>query len=546
MGQSSEFSRMFSGVRLLPAYVYLAIVVAGCANGSSNFRPTSQTINDRFPKTMRLVSSQIRRDRSPAENQQTENVEVANYDSPQLLQAPTNLDGSESLRAGQRLLSTSVHQKSNGTDNAASKQALSLEVPLEPTKPKPFDLKRTDVSGTKQPVDYFVSVALEGHPKIRAARQRVGAASNVIPQVRALPDPEMNNTFWPVPSQGLQTAAGRADYQISLSQRVPWPEKLSTKASIASREVQIAQAEVEQIEREITESVRLAYYELWFSRRAIEIVNETRSLVNDLTKVAEARYKAGGTQQDVLRAQLEVDRLDDQLVRLRKQKEQAQADLASLLQQPVNLIPEAEDLIGFRNVPKKLDELISLAEQCSPELKGIMWEIQRDRQKQRLSCLQKYPDFQLGVNYGVISDSGDVTSRVADGNDNLSLSIGLTLPIYREKINAGINEAAYRTGSSTRRLQAERDALYGKLRRLLVQADALGEQSKIYQHRIIPRTEDTLKLSFADYQGKRTDFFTLIETYRELLLFETQLARIEATLAGTIAQIERAVGCPAQ
>jgi hypothetical protein len=35
----------------------------------------------------------------------------------------------------------------------------------------------------------------------------------------------------------------------------------------------------------------------------------------------------------------------------------------------------------------------------------------------------------------------------------------------------------------------------------------------------------------------------LIETYRELLMFETQLARINASLAGTVARIERAVGC---
>lgn len=96
-----------------------------------------------------------------------------------------------------------------------------------------------------------------------------------------------------------------------------------------------------------------------------------------------------------------------------------------------------------------------------------------------------------------------------------------------------------------KRLEAERDALYGKLRRLLAQADALNEQREIFNQRIIPRTEDTLKLSIADYRGNRTDFFSLISTYRELLMFETQLARIEATLAGTLAQIDRAVGCPA-
>ncbi|MDV6030683.1 MAG: TolC family protein [Phycisphaera sp. RhM] len=399
-------------------------------------------------------------------------------------------------------------------------------------------------SPTGQPVEYFVGTALARHPKILAARQRVAAATNVIPQAKALPDPTFNNTFWPLHDNAIQTAAGRVANQMSVNQMVPFPDKLKTKAVIASREVQIAQTEVDAIAREITESVRLAYYEVWFATRAIDIVEETKDLVADLTDVAEARYRSGGSQQDVLRAQLETDRLDEQLITLARQKLVAQADLATLLQQPVGILPEATDELGITDTPQQIEELIALAEQCNPKLRGLAWEIQRDRDKERLACLQQYPDFSVGLNWGLVSDNHDVLSPVANGNDQLSVSFGTTLPIWREKINAGIREAAHRRSSTTRRLEAERDELYGKIRRLIVQADALVEQRNIYEDRIIPRTEDTLKLSIADYRGKRTDFFTLIETYRELLMFETQLARIDATLAGTIAQLDRTVGCP--
>ncbi len=245
-------------------------------------------------------------------------------------------------------------------------------------------------------------------------------------------------------------------------------------------------------------------------------------------------------------AQLESDRLDDQLVSLAKQKQVAQADLAALVQQPVTLLAEASDDLGLANVPVQLDELIAMAEQCNPKLAGLASEIQRDRQKHRLACLQQYPDLQVGVQWGLVSDGSEVLSPVANGHDQFSFNVGTTLPIWRDKINAGVREAANRTSSTSKRLDAERDALYGKLRRLLAQADAFAEQRDIYEKRIIPRTEDTLKLAIADYRGKRTDFFSLIETYRELLMFETQLARINASLAGNIAQIERAVGCPSQ
>ena len=514
--------------------VFMAIAVGGCATSRdalqtdlSHARPLATSGDS--------IESQLVVDRSAPKP--VTPVQTVGYDEDRTSSSRLSLalqsEGDEKSDTGDEAIEgKATDEKLVGNDSA-----------VELAEPFPLG-GATSSNDSQQPVSYFVSTALANHPKIRAARNRVAAASNVIPQARALPDPMLGNTFWPIQDQALQTAGGRVGHQFQLSQGVPWPEKLSTKASIASREVQMAQAEVDRIERKITEAVRLAYYEVWFATRAITIIEETRELVDDLTQVAEARYRSGGTQQDVLRAQLEADRLDDQLVGLRRQKEQAQADLATLLQQPVSLVPETLDDIGLVDVPKQLDELLGLAEQCSPELRALTWEIQRDREKQRLAYLQKYPDLNLGLNYSIIDDDTNVISPVANGHDNISFVVGVTLPIWRGKINAGIREAAHRTSSTSQRLEAERDAIQGKLRRLMAQADALVEQEGIYEDRIIPRTEDTLKLSIADYRGKRTDFFTLIETYRELLMFKTQLARIEATLAGTIAQIERTVGCP--
>lgn len=394
-----------------------------------------------------------------------------------------------------------------------------------------------------QTLETLVRQALVSHPSILAARQRVAAELDRIPQVTALPDPQFNNTFWPLHDQALQTAGGRMANQMSLQQNVPFPDKLRAKGAIVSHEAQIAQAEVERIESQVTESVRLAYYEVWYANRAIDIVNQTRDLVTDLTKVAEARYRAGGPQQDVLRAELESDRLDDQMVRLQQQKAVAQADLAALLQQPVAPVPEVVDELDLTDASIHLDALIARAEQCNPSLRGLASEIQRDRQSQRLACLQQYPDFMVGLNWGLVSDDDDVISPVANGHDNVSITFGTTLPIYREKINAGVREASRRTSSSQHRLEAERDQIYGRLRRLTAQADSLIEQMTIYRERIIPRNETMMTLAIADYRGNRTDFFTLIETYRELLMFEMQLARINATLAGTLAQIDRTVGC---
>lgn len=393
-------------------------------------------------------------------------------------------------------------------------------------------------------IDELVAIALATHPKVRAARRAVAAQRERIPQVRSLPDPVFNNTFWPWQDQALQTAAGRVGNQMGLSQAVPWPEKLRTRAAAAAHESRVAEAELARVEREIVESVRLAYLELWFADRAIEIVEDSRPEVEDLARVAEARYRSGGPQQDVLRAQLEADRLADQLVDLRRQRELAQADLATLLRRPLSepfrVMPE----LDLHQVPARLDRLIAAAEACNPELRGLAAEIERDRANQRLACLQRYPDLQFGVQWWLVSDRRRAISPVSDGRDAVNFSVGTSLPIWRGKIDAGIREAAHRTAGTRERLDAEREALYGRLRRLLAEADALDQQREIFRDRILPRLDDTLRLAIADYRGERTDFFSVVETYRETLTVRKQLARIEAQLAATVARMGRAVGCP--
>lgn len=409
------------------------------------------------------------------------------------------------------------------------------------------DLEETAEKPTGEPktgfdADDFVSIALASHPKILAARQRVQATANVPIQVKTLPDPMFSNNFWPVADAALQTAGGRVANQMNLSQQIPWPEKLSTKANIASHEHQMAIAEVEAIEREIVEAVRLAYYELWFAERAIDITERTRSLLDDLEEVAKARLRTSGSQQDVLRAQLERDRLDEQIINLQRQKEISQADLATLLQQPLTALPPLSSELADLAAIERMETFLQTAEQCNPILRGLAAEIARDRDRERLACLQQYPDLTVGTHWGIISDH-EAISPVADGNDNFSFTIGTSLPIWREKINAGVREAAHRRSSTVRRYEAERDLIYGRLRRLVAQIDAVSEQRKIYTDRIIPRTEDTLKLTVADYRGERTEFFSVIDTYRELLMLEIQLARFDANLASLLAQVDRTVGC---
>ncbi len=422
---------------------------------------------------------------------------------------------------------TSSASDASDASDAATPEILAVE---------PVEIEQTS------DLQSLIAQAVASHPSIAAARQKVASISHRIPQVTALDDPMFNNTFWPFHDQALQTAGGRVGHQFGLSQKVPWPTKLDASGAVAQREVQVAQAEVAKAEREVVEAVRLAYYELWLADELIRIVDDNKELVDDLIKVSEARYRTGGSQQDVLRAESEGDKLEDQLIALRRQKEQARADLGTLVRQPIHLMPTAYNELDVTEVAPQLEVLVARAEQCNPTLQGLAAEIARDRAKQTVACLQQYPDFQLGLGYSIINDDNNVISPVANGHDNINFTLGVTLPIWRDKINAGIREAAHQRNSTINRREAERDRLRGQLRRQVAAAYAAIEQLELFRDRLMPRTEQTLEIAIVDYQGEKAGFTDLVDIYRELLVLEVQVARTTATLASTLAQIERTVG----
>lgn len=415
--------------------------------------------------------------------------------------------------------------------------------PSQSTAAASIQLGQISGSSSQLSVDDCVRIALASHPKLVAARARVVAAQNRVPQAKALADPTLDNTFWPIQSNSLQTAGGRMQNQIGIAQQVPWPEKLRAKAAIACREVQIAQAETQSIEREIAEAVRLAYYEVWFADRGSKIIRENQDLVADLIRVSEARYRTGGSQQDILNAEIERERLQQQLLELASQRAAAEAELAAQLQQPQSLVIAVDEVLALDDLPTQLDLLIAEAERCNPELRGLAFQIQRDIQKQRLANLQRLPDFQLGTQYGFMTRN-NALSPVADGNDMLNFTVGMTLPVWGNKIRGGINEAAAEKVSTANLRHSERLTIEGRLRRLLAEIDALDQQRELYNERIIPRSQQALQISLAEYTVGKTSFVQLTDNYRELLLFQLQVVRIESSLAGHLAQLQRTVGCP--
>lgn len=391
-----------------------------------------------------------------------------------------------------------------------------------------------------QSVDALVALALSQNPQVQAARKRIEAAAHQVPVAAGLPDPTLGVTAYP---EQVQTAAGQQELAVNVSQKLPWRRKLGVRAGVAESQTDVARAELAAVELSVIEQVKQAYYELYFVQQALVITESEQEELAKIRDTANARYKATLTsQQDVLRADLELSSIADSLIRLRQQLDSAQARLAQTLHvSPQTKVRAADELLD-EAVPSDLDSLERQAVLARPELHARLAALERDRRRAQLARLDYVPDLTLGATWIDTANAG--ISPVSNGVDSVLLTAGLNLPIYRKRLESAVRSAEASAVATAREYDALRDDTLERVADLFAKARSQQELLVLFREDILPKARQTLEVSTRAYSVGEVDFLQLIDNFRLLLRYEVNYRRLQASLRQTTASLERVIGGP--
>jgi outer membrane protein TolC len=303
----------------------------------------------------------------------------------------------------------------------------------------------------------------------------------------------------------------------------------------------MARAELAGVELGTIEAVKRAYYELYYIQKTIEVTESEQELLIEIRAVADSRYQTGGTsQQDVLRADLEILDLENSLIRLRQQLESGQARLARILHiSPQTRLLALEELPP-QQAPQDLEMLQRRALSARPELHAQLAAIQRDRHSVELARLDYVPDVSLGATWIDIASAG--ISPVANGQDVFLINFGMNLPVYRKRLDSSVRSAEAKVVSSARKYDSMRDVTLADVTDLFAQAQSQSDLLHLFERDILPKARQTLEVSSRAYNVGQVDFLQLIDNWRQLLRYEISRHRLEASLRQTLAELERVVG----
>jgi cobalt-zinc-cadmium efflux system outer membrane protein len=355
----------------------------------------------------------------------------------------------------------------------------------------------------------FVTYALLNQPQVAAAYYDWSASVENITVTRSLPDPQL--TFQSDIGSIVQTI------MPGFFQEFPGPGKLRARAVVATAESRAKYFAFENAALQAAFDLKQAYYQLYFLDDRLRINRETLSLLNDLERIARAQNEVGkGTLQDVLRAQIERDRVSTDIANLEDSRQPMLASFkAALGIQPDQPDPPMPARLEMAGINPDFDELLRIAFARNPQLKAVEADVRAAAAGIALAYKSRVPDFSLGL-------MADVKANPIVYRPLASM----TLPIWRDKIAAEIAQAKAQDLAAKARLNSAQIALAVDFAEQSFAYREIGRNLELLENRLIPKARQSVEIARAGYLSGTTDFFNLMDTERTLLNFE--LSEVEA------------------
>ena len=338
-------------------------------------------------------------------------------------------------------------------------------------------------------------------------------------------------------SVGIMNLPSLAGPSLTLSQSLPGGDKLHLRSLSASQQAEAAREAYEQKRLTIDRDLKQAYDDYVTMTQSLRLLDRIRAQFKSLQAIARTKFSVGsGLMQDVLRAQLEISKLETRAIAFEQEKQTAQARLNSLvdrsLDAPIVASSNLPDPVGALNEGSQETQ----SEADNPRLKALKAQISASEAQLAIARQNRtIPDFNVGIQAG---------ESMPGNMGYIGGMVGINLPWlapdrYHEQAIAAENQVTAKKAQ----YQDQLLALRYRIRVLDSQLDRYRGQIALLRMDTLLQANQALNASLAAYQTNKADFTTVVENQTavfdaqmEVLLdldaYHKTLAALEAEMGG--------------
>ncbi len=345
--------------------------------------------------------------------------------------------------------------------------------------------------------------------KLKESALRDEATSNL-----SLPDPVMSIGVANLPTDNWNfDQENMTQFKVGVTQQFPEGDSRKVKARKSVLMAEINPYQRHERKAQLTRTVSHLWLDGYFAMKSIQLIEADRNLFEQLVEVAIARYESAlgkARQKDIIRAQLELTKLEDRLTRLQLQYDTNRQLLAEWLPPGYSNQPLADTLLG--GVPFFPMPLVELKNGINrhPQLMMTDKQIAISQADIDLAKQQYKPAWALNASYGYRDDSPTGTDR----SDFFSVGISFDLPVFTSnRQDKNVSAANSRKQALNVDYQLLHKKLLSEALRTQSELERLTQRSDLYQNRLLKQAREQAEATLSAYTNDDGDFAEVTRAY---------------------------------
>ncbi len=419
----------------------------------------------------------------------------------------------------------------------------------------------------------YIQIAEENNPELKGKFNEYKAELEKTTIAGALPDPNITFGYF---LQSMELLEGNQVADIKLMQMFPWFGTLKASKNEASQMAKSKYEEMRDVKYRIVYDIQSQYYQLYQTDQTIKLSFKNIEILNTIKQLALVKFKTdnsdqqsvvnnhetslsspqsagnmqGGMQSaavkqqsemnnqgsesmggnssngglaEILRIQLEINDIDNNIVLLKNNEKAMIARFNSYLNRKPTFVVRIADTLTADTTNDFRFTIDSILKN-SPMLGMISSDMQANDANIRMSKLMRYPMLGLGVDYGVINKRADVMSGM-NGKDMIMPMLSVSLPIYRRKYNAQIKETTLQKTANENKYDAAQNSLQADYIEELQKYNN-GKQRLKFTKNQAAITQITFNLVINNFSSSKADMTEILRVQQQLL--DYKLKSVEA------------------
>ncbi len=389
-------------------------------------------------------------------------------------------------------------------------------------------------------LDRAISLAQANDPWLHGSQLREQALAAEAISAAALPDPTLSFGAANLPTDTFDfRQEGMTQASVGISQRLPRGNSLKL---MAEQKRQLSQQQpMLRADRQakIAATVSQLWLEGYRAEQSIALIDADRPLFEQLLTLSRGNYSAGlkqASQQDIIRAELALSRVEERILKLKQQRDLARDQLGEWLNnETISEFGPSTNYGSDLNAKTISKRGATAALQAHPAIRAIEQYIATAQTTIAISQEQYKAEWSVNAKYAHRADDPLGNDRA----DFFSLGVSVDLPLFTAKRqDQNLNAAQARAEASRTDKALLLRRMMANLKAQASQLHAIDERLTLYKSRLVHESNKLIDASITAYQNDKGDFTEVIQAHIDALNLKIEVLDLHVDRQKIVATID--------